>query len=308
MIFNIQKCSIHDGTGLRTLVFFKGCPLRCPWCANPESQSYACDIVEYLSKCIGCGMCRKLCPVSAIGKDGKIDRAHCRRNCTVCTDICYAEARKLMGKDYSIDELFQEIKKDKVFYDIKGGGVTFSGGEPLTHGKYLEEIAKKCHENRIDVCVETCGYSRFESFEGALPYIDSMFIDIKLIDSEMHRKVTGFGNEQILENIQKISALGIPLTIRTPVVPGYTNAPENIAEIAKFITALPSVSEYELLVYHDLGSPKYSALGRDYTLNGVKPPTEEEMRTLTKLANDILRPHQKSCFFMKDNRKEGIIC
>lgn len=214
----------------------------------------------------------------------------------------------MMGKNYSIDELFQEIKKDKVFYDIKGGGVTFSGGEPLTHGKYLEEIARKCHENRINVCVETCGYSKFESFEGALPYIDSMFIDMKLIDSEMHRKVTGFGNEQILENIQRISAFGIPLTIRTPVVPGYTDSPENIAGIAKFITALPTVSEYELLVYHNLGESKYGALGKDYALKGVTPPTEDDMLALTKLANGILQPYHKSCFFMKDNRKEGLPC
>lgn len=308
MIFNIQKCSIHDGSGLRTLVFFKGCPLRCPWCANPESQSYECDIVEYLSKCIGCGMCRKRCPVSAIGEDGRIDRERCLKNCTACTDICYAEARRNVGKTYSIDELFEEIKKDKVFYDIKGGGVTFSGGEPLTHGKYLEQIARKCRENRINVCVESCGCSKFESFEGALPYIDAMFLDIKLIDSEKHKEITGFGNEQILENIRRISEYGIPITIRTPVVPGYTDSPENIAGIARFVSTLPSVSEYELLVYHNLGESKYGALGRDYALKGVTPPAEKEMRALTKLANDILRPYHKSCFFMKDNRKEGIIC
>lgn len=308
MVFNIQKCSIHDGAGLRTLVFFKGCPLRCPWCANPESQSYERDIVEYLSKCIGCGMCRKLCPVSAIGEDGRIDRERCLEGCEACTDICYAEARRNVGKTYSVSELFEEIKKDKVFYDIKGGGVTFSGGEPLTHGAYLEKIARKCRENRINVCVESCGHSRFESFEGALPYIDAMFMDIKLIDSEKHREVTGFGNELILENIRRISEYGIPLTIRTPVVPGYTDSPENIAGISRFVADLPSVSEYELLVYHNLGESKYGALGRSYALKGTKPPAEEEMRALTKLANGILRPRNKSCFFMKDNRKEGIVC
>lgn len=308
MIFNIQKCSIHDGTGLRTLVFFKGCPLRCPWCANPESQSYGCDIVEYPAKCIGCGMCRKRCPILAIGEDGKIDRSRCPNDCTICTDICYAEAKRLVGKNYTVDELFEEIKKDKIFYDIKGGGVTFSGGEPLTHGAYLEKIAKKCRENHINVCVESCGYSNFETFRGALAYIDAMFMDIKVIDPDMHEKVTGFRNDLILENIRKISEYGIPLTIRTPVVPYYTDSPENIAGIARFVATLPSVSEYELLVYHNLGESKYGALGRPYVLTGTKPPTDEEMLALTKLANDILRPHNKKCFYMKDNRKEGVLC
>ena len=308
MIFNIQKCSIHDGTGLRTLVFFKGCPLRCPWCANPESHAHGRDIVEYLSKCIGCGMCRKRCPVSAIGEDGRIDRSRCLEGCTECTDICYAEARRNVGKTYTIDELYEEIKKDKVFYDIRGGGVTFSGGEPLLYGKYLEDISRKCWENRISVCVESCGCSKFENFAGALPYIDSMFMDIKLIDSKKHREVTGVGNELILENIWKISEYGIPLTIRTPVVPGYTDSPENISGISRFITGLPSVSEYELLVYHNLGESKYGALGRDYDLKGTKPPSDDEMLALTKLANSILQPHNKSCFYMKDNRKRGVLC
>ena len=125
MIFNVQKCSIHDGCGIRTLVFFKGCPLRCPWCANPESQSYHHEITEYPSKCIGCGLCMERCPGQAIGEDGRIDRSFCPDECTECTDICYAEAKKQVGKEYTIDELFEEINKDKIFYDIKGGGVTF---------------------------------------------------------------------------------------------------------------------------------------------------------------------------------------
>lgn len=308
MIFNIQKCSIHDGAGLRTLVFFKGCPLRCPWCANPESQSYTRDIVEYPSRCIGCGMCIKRCPTAAVGPDCRIDRTRCLEDCTACTDICYAGAKQCVGKTYTVDELFEEIKKDKVFYDIKGGGVTFSGGEPLTQGAYLEAIARKCRENRINVCLESCGYSKFESFQGALAYIDAMFMDIKVIDSARHKAITGFGNELILENIQKISAYGIPLTIRTPVVPGYTNSPENIAGIARFVAALPSAAEYELLVYHNLGESKYGALGRAYALKGTTPPTDEEMLALTKLANRILRPVHKSCYYMKDNKKEGIIC
>ncbi|MCI8609730.1 MAG: glycyl-radical enzyme activating protein [Firmicutes bacterium] len=309
MIFNIQKCSIHDGEGLRTLVFFKGCPLRCPWCANPESQSYGCDITEYPSKCVGCGLCMDNCPQKAISRaDGHIDRNLCIAGCTACTDICYAEAKRSVGKDYTIEELFHEIKKDKVFYDIKGGGVTFSGGEPLTYGNYLEQIAKKCKENRINVCIESCGYSDFQSFEGALAYIDAMFIDVKLIDSKRHKEITGFGNELILTNIKRISEYGIPITIRTPVVPGYTDSPENIVGIAQFVKSLPTVREYELLVYHNLGESKYNAMGKPYALKGIKPPSDEQMLGLTKLANNILNPHGKQCFYMKDNKKEGITC
>ena len=308
MIFNIQKCSIHDGEGLRTLVFFKGCPLRCPWCANPESQAYDCEIAEYPSKCIGCGLCIAKCPQHAISAEGRIDRNLCPKDCTACTDICYAEAKKHIGKAYSIDELFEEIKKDKIFYDMNGGGVTFSGGEPLTHGAYLTQIARKCRENRINVCVESCGYSKFETFQDALAYIDAMFMDVKIVNPERHKAVTGYSNELILSNIRRISEYGIPITIRTPVVPGYTDSPENIAEIAQFVSTLPSVKEYELLVYHNLGESKYGALGKSYLLKGIKPPTDEEMLTLAQLANGILNKHGKQCFYMKDNKKEGITC
>lgn len=308
MIFNIQKCSIHDGEGLRTLVFLKGCPLRCPWCANPESQKYGPEITEYPSKCVGCGLCLRHCPKQAIGTDGHIDRELCAKDCAACADTCYAEAKRLVGKDYTVDELFNEIKKDKIFYDIKGGGVTFSGGEPLTHGKYLEEIAKKCKENRISVCVESCGHSKFESFAGALRYIDHMFMDIKIIDPQKHKEVTGENNELILENIRKISEYGIPLTIRTPVVPGYTDSEENIEGIAKFAAKLPTAKEYELLLYHDLGKSKYAALGKPYELAGVKPPSDERMKELTKTANAVLNRYGKYSFYMKDNKKEGIKC
>lgn len=308
MIFNVQKCSIHDGNGIRTLVFFKGCPLRCPWCANPESQSYHCEITEYPTKCIGCGLCMEHCPKHAIGEDGHIDRESCLDECTACTDICYAEAKRLVGKDYTINELFDEINKDKIFYDIKGGGVTFSGGEPLTYGKYLEKIAKKCRQNHIDVCVESCGYSQFESFEGALPYIDSMFMDIKIMDPQIHKEVTGQSNELILNNVKRISEYGIPLTIRTPVVPGYTDSQENIEEIAEFVCGLPTVKEYELLRYHNFGESKYAALGKTYGLRGVAPPSDEKMKELTAIANAVLNKYGKYSFYMQDNKKEGIKC
>lgn len=305
MIFNIQRCSIHDGQGLRTLVFFKGCPLRCKWCANPESQSYEKEIMESSIKCVGCGLCRAVCPEHAISDDGTIDRNLCT-GCMQCVDVCYAESKKLTGRDYIVEELYEEIEKDKPFYARFGGGVTFSGGEPLTQGAYLKGIAKRCKEKGIHVMVESCGFGVYEEFSKALPYIDGMFLDVKHMDPDAHKDLTGVNNEKILENIKRISDFGIPVTIRTPVVPGCTDSEENIRAIADFVGKLPSAKEYELLAYHDFGTPKYKALGRSYALADVKTPDDETMRELVRSANEVLSKYGKECFWMKNNNKEVV--
>ncbi len=309
MIFNIQKCSIHDGEGLRTLVFFKGCPMECLWCANPESHSYEAEVMEFPSRCIGCGMCKEACPESAISsaEDGyKIDRSKCT-NSYKCAESCYAEAKVLVGKNYSIEELFQEIEKDRAFYSIYGGGVTFSGGEPLTQAKYLTEIAKKCKENGINVVVESCGYGVYDEFKKALPYIDKMFLDIKHIDSNTHKSLTGKGNELILENIKRISDFGIAITARTPIIPGYNDSVDNIIGISEFIATIPGIKDYELLAYHNFGGSKYKSLGRNYALDHVLPPSDDEMRSLVKSSNQILQKYDKECFCTIENKKEMII-
>ena len=309
LIFNIQKCSIHDGTGLRTIVFFKGCPLRCQWCANPESQSYQMQIMEFPKKCIGCGECVKACKESAIHlqKDGlRIDRSVCT-NCFACAEVCYAEAKQIVGEEKSADEIFTEVNKDRYFYEIKGGGVTFSGGEPLTQPELLYQTAKKCKANRLHTTMETCGYGRFEDFEKALDYIDDMFIDIKHMDSAVHKELTGVGNEIILSNVKAIAMKGIPIIIRTPVIPGLNDSEENITATADFIKDIPNISEYELLPYHNLGASKYASLGIPYTLEDVKAPSDEEMQDLVRAANRILKPYGKQCFYMKKNKKEILL-
>lgn len=305
MIFNIQKCSIHDGDGLRTLVFFKGCPLKCPWCSNPESQGYELEIMESPVRCIGCGACKAVCPEAAISDDNRIDRNRCTR-CFKCTEVCYAESKRIAGREYSPEELFSQIEKDHRFYLKFGGGVTFSGGEPLSQAGKLTEIARKCQANGINVVVESCGYGEYQEFQKALPFIDSMFLDLKQIDSKKHKELTGVDNQVILENIRRIAEFGIPITIRTPIVPGYTDSQENIRGIAEFISTLPTVKEYELLQYHNFGEPKYKALGRPYALNGVIPPTEQEMNDLVLCANQILQGFQKECYWTKNNEKEVI--
>ncbi|MGN0658414.1 MAG: glycyl-radical enzyme activating protein [Emergencia sp.] len=309
MIFNVQKCSIHDGYGLRTLVFFKGCPLRCIWCANPESQDCRPEIMESRSRCIGCGVCMDVCPNSAIRitDDGPvIDRSACSR-CFACTESCYAGAKYQIGREYTSEELYREIEKDRIFYTIKGGGVTFSGGEPLIHPDELTAIAGICREHGVNVAVESCGMGDFEKFRQALPYIDSMFIDIKHIDSARHKELTGAGNELILKNISRIAGSGIPVTIRTPVVPGLNDTEENICGIAEFLKDIPQVTGYELLPYHQLGAGKYAALGREYLLRDVQPPSDSQMKMLVKAANLVLAGSGKACFYTKDNKKETIM-
>lgn len=300
MIFNIQKCSIHDGAGLRTLVFFKGCPLSCKWCANPESQSFHREVMESFRKCVGCLRCLRECPSQAIAaaKDGPYIQRDLCQNCFHCTDICYAGAKYVSGQEYSTDELFREIEKDRMFYAMSGGGVTFSGGEPLSRPKALTEIARRCHENGIHVMLESCGYACFQQFKDALPYIDAMFMDLKHIDPAVHKTLTGEDNRLILENIRKIAAAGVPITIRTPVVPGCTDQEENITGIAAFLRDIPGIRGYELLAYHRLGESKYAALGRPYALRGLEPPSPECMNALRDAANRVLQGTGKTCFYL----------
>ena len=307
MVFNIQKCSIHDGEGLRTLVFLKGCPLRCKWCANPESQSYKKEVMEFPRKCIGCGICQKVCPQAISSLEGypTIDRSLCT-NCLKCAETCYAESKKIVGKEMDAEEVFREIYKDRFFYREAGGGVTFSGGEPLTHARFIKEVAKKCKQYGINTAMESCGVGNYEEFKDLLPYIDSMFMDIKHIDPDKHKQLTGYGNEEILKNIQRIAASGIPITIRTPVVPGCNDSIENITGIAEFIAEIPGIKEYEILPYHELGKSKYTALGRTYELDGIQPPPDEEIQKLVAAANEILMKHGKCCFYTKDNEKHVI--
>ena len=284
---------------------FKGCPLKCKWCANPESQNYDEEIMESPVRCVGCGACRDACPKGAILEDGSIDRTLCD-NCMKCIDVCYAEAKKITGRAYTTEELYKEIEKDRPFYSRFGGGVTFSGGEPLTHGQQLRDIAEMCHEKGIHVVVESCGYGDFEKFKMALPYIDAMFMDIKHIDTAVHKELTGAGNALILNNIKKISEYGIPLTIRTPIVPGLTDREENITGIAKFVAELPTAKEYELLAYHSFGESKYKALGRKYSLGGYRNPQRQKMRELVKAGNRILSEYGKQCCWTKNNNKEVV--
>lgn len=298
-IFNIQKCSIHDGPGIRTLVFFKGCPLRCKWCANPESQSFGPQIMNMYSRCVSCMMCIDVCEKKCIYKSDsgryEINYSLCD-GCGKCADVCFAEARTLMGRKVTAQELFEEIKKDYGFFNRSGGGVTFSGGEPLMQPEFLEEIAKLCKENGIKTAMESCGCGDIEKFRYAMKYIDFMYFDIKHMDPDVHKKLTGMSNEMILKNLKGINDMGTTeIVIRTPVIPGYNDSDDNIIATAEKLNDLNMVKGYELLAYHNLGENKYDALGRRYELHNVEKPPVEFMNRLVEKANSVLR--NKKCFY-----------
>lgn len=248
LITDIQRASFHDGDGIRTTVFFKGCPLKCEWCHNPECISFEPQIMFYPEKCIGCNMCHK---------------------------GCYSGARVLCGKEYTSDELLSELMQDKDYYET-GGGVTFSGGEPLAQKEFLSEIIDKCKQNGISCAVET---SLIYYDEEIFKKLDFVMADLKIWDSEIHKKYTGVGNEAIKEHFKTLNELNIPIIARTPVIPGIQ---QDIEKISDFLKTLKSVKKYELLPYHPLGVSKSKAVGADG--NRFEIPSKEYMKELNKYA------------------------
>lgn len=280
-VFNIQKMSIHDGPGIRTTVFFKGCPLNCLWCSNPESQRQALEIACFENRCIKCGYCAQVCPKQIIEKGGAFeitDRSQCDL-CMTCVDECCTNAKKLIGQEYDEEELYQEILKDKPFYDSSGGGVTFSGGEPFMQSEFLIRLLKRCREGGVHTAIETTGLTDTETFLKALPYLDLIHYDVKHMDDDEHRRVTGVSNKKILENLSVIGKQHRNIIVRIPVIPGINDSVENIRETAAY-AADAGAAAIELLPYHNLGEVKYGQLGRSYELSDVHKPEQEHMEAL----------------------------
>ena len=281
LIFDIQRFSTHDGPGIRTTVFFKGCPLRCLWCHNPESQSIHPEIMFAPDKCIGCGRCFKACPEGAIRPDvpGRIMREKCT-GCGRCAEACVSGALSLAGRFYTIDEVVREVEKDSVFYKTSGGGVTVSGGEPLVQYEFVTGLLKACKDRGFHTAVDTCGYVPWKNIEAVLPYTDLFLYDIKQMDPDLHRKITGVGNELILENLVKISRTDIPVLVRVPVIPECTDQQANIEAIAEFLSKLEHKPAVEPLKYHRLGGIKYKKLGRTYACEETLPPGNDRMEAI----------------------------
>ena len=287
-VFNTQKFSIHDGTGIRTLIFMKGCPLRCIWCSNPESQRTGPEVMFVRSKCTGCGKCAALCREAAVDDvTFDIDRSRCVK-CGLCTSKCYAGAKKMTGRQVTVREMMELIEKDRIFYTNSGGGVTVGGGEPAMQHGFVEELLKACRESHIHTAIETCGYGRWQDICGMFDNADQIFFDLKAIDPELHRRLTGVSNELILHNAEQAAVRGKDVIFRIPLIPGCNDSLTNIEETGIFVGGLSGNGRnvsIEILPYHDLGRDKYRWLDMDYSLEDTGKPDAsqvEELKTILK--------------------------
>ena len=287
LITAIQKYSIHDGDGIRTTVFFKGCNLRCTWCHNPETQQYKKELLFDEDRCVGCKNCVAVCPTEAITLEGGkavTDRKKCTA-CGECVDYCNLNLREIAGMEYPVDQLVKELRKDEMFYEESGGGVTLSGGEVMmTDIEYLEELVKKLHHFGISVTIDTCGQAPYENYQRILPYVDTFLYDIKLMDSEIHKQYMGTGNELILSNLEKLSRDGARLYIRIPTVKEVNGSDEAMKSIINYLQEKNiHVTKVNLLPYHNTGSGKYVKIGRNYEGSDLHAPDKEEMNHFVEL-------------------------
>ncbi len=285
-VFNIQHYSIHDGPGIRTTVFAKGCPLSCVWCQNPESQVEAPQLFFNGEKCTGCGACVAACPEKAIEiTDGKskTNRLLCK-GLGKCATVCPNEARDIMGREMSAADVFKDVNADAIFYRRSGGGVTISGGEPLAQPEFTIAILKLCKEAGLSTALDTSGYARWDVFKEILTYTDLVLYDFKHLDPGAHQKLTGVSNELILENAVKIvnEFPAVAFLARIPVVPGYNDDKENITRTAGFIKGLRKSIKVHLLPYHRLGETKYERLEKPGTLI-IDPPGDEQMAEIRRM-------------------------
>lgn len=286
-IFNIQTYSIHDGPGIRVTVFVKGCPLRCRWCANPESNLAKPQLMSYSSKCTGCGACIERCPKAAVSideKDGKFvavtDRERCV-DCGKCVDACPAGARELAGKEMSVTEVLKQVLRDRLFIDASGGGMTISGGEPLMHPEFSAALLRAAREEGLHTAVESCSFAGREAVNCVFQYVDLGLLDIKHMDPETHKKLTGVSNETIFENIKYIyHELKVPVIISLPTIPGYNDSAENISATARFVVEeLGKDVKIRLLPYHRLGESKNESLGKRMDMS-IPVPDDAHMHRL----------------------------
>ena len=283
VIFDIKRYSIHDGPGIRTTIFLKGCPLSCWWCHNPESQSAFSEVIYRPDRCIGCGACEAVCPVGAIALTQRgyvADPDRCT-GCGECARVCPAEAREMIGRVVNVEDILKEIEKDVLFFDESGGGVTFSGGEPLSQPGFLAEILKACSERDIHTVVDTCGFAPREAFEKIEPFVRLFLFDLKIMDPEIHRNFTSVSNELILSNLQWLSDQGAKVIIRIPVIPGVNDNEENMEATGKFLAGLPSRPEVNLLPYHASAREKYRRFGIPYRMADISPSSGERMKELS---------------------------
>lgn len=286
-ILNIQKYSIHDGPGIRTTVFLKGCSLRCWWCHNPESINIKPEIIFWQDKCIACRDCKKTCEKDAIAfTDKGLNRSIKRCNlCGKCTDICPSEALEYIGTKMTIKEVMIEIEKDKVFYEESGGGVTFSGGEPLLQIDFLDNILTFLKEKDTHITIDTSGHVAWKNIDRIKDRVDLFLYDIKHMNDEEHKKLTGVSNKQILSNLKRLTLSGSNIWVRIPIIPGMNDNDTNILEICDYLLSINLMHVY-LLPYHNIATHKYERLDMVYKLPDTLPPKEEDIKRIYNIFRD----------------------
>ncbi|TKJ29932.1 glycyl-radical enzyme activating protein [bacterium (candidate division B38) B3_B38] len=281
IVFDIKRYAIHDGPGIRTAVFFKGCTLRCWWCHNPEGLALQPELVFRESRCLnGCSECIGSCArgaLSRVTQQISIKREDCDL-CGECARVCPAEALEVIGREMSVGEVVKEIEKELIFYDQSAGGVTFTGGEPLMQPEFLGALVEECKARGIHTAVDTCGYAPFEVIQSISDKVDLFLYDLKIMDDEKHRQYTGASNKAILDNLRRLAAQGsTAVAVRLPLIPGVNDDSDNITKIAEFIASLRSIKDISLLPYHRAGSEKYRRLHRAYRLGKTQPPSGQQV-------------------------------
>lgn len=295
-VFNIQHYSVHDGPGIRTIVFLKGCPLSCRWCSNPESQKLMPEVAYNPNKCIGwadCFRCGKVCPSQAVRQEasGKIslDRQACT-DCFACVDACPSKALHLFGAMMSVEAVMKAVERDSAFYSRSEGGLTISGGEPLVQADFTIALLREAKRRRINTAMETCGAVEWERLQEACRHLNFLLYDIKSVDPQKHKEFTGADNALIMENLRKIRQTfpQLDVLVRTPLIPGFNDTEAEIAAIVGFVNELHV--GYELLPYHRMGQSKYQFLDREYPMGEVKL-AEERAKELTEYAKQRRSTH-----------------
>ena len=287
LITNVQKFSIHDGDGIRTSVFFKGCPLKCEWCHNPETQRFEKEMQCDKEKCVGCGTCAKVCPNGAISmENGKPEmKKDACTFCGKCVNYCPIGIREIIGREYSVKELIKELMKDQMFYEESVGGVTLSGGEVMAMDiDYILAIAKELKRQDVTLTIDTCGYVPYEKFQAILPYVHTFLYDVKVMDPKLHKKYIGVDNQLILDNLIRLAADGARIYIRIPTIKEVNGNEKNMKETIAFLKEHDiHPAQINLLPYHDTGSGKYSKLDMEYKGTDLHAPEKEEMESFVRL-------------------------